>query len=319
MKIVIPGGSGHVGEVLAAEYHRRGDEVVVFSRTPRASPWKVTQWDGKSIGPWVKDLENTDVLINLTGRSVQCRYHEKNRREIMHSRIDSVRVLGKACQQLRNPPKVWMQASTATIYEHRYDKPNDELTGIIGGTEKNAPDTWKFSIDVATQWEKKFHELDLGSMRKVTLRSAMIMSPERKGVFDTLLNLVRFGLGGKAGDGRQYMSWIHYQDLIRAIDWLIEKKFDGIVNLASPNPIPNEQFMKILCHVYGAPFGLPAFEWMIEAGAFILRSESELILKSRRVVPGMLLKNGFKFEFPQWEEAAIHLYVEWRKQKETIK
>jgi uncharacterized protein (TIGR01777 family) len=316
MKVVIPGGTGQVGAILARAFHRRGDEVVVLSRSPNKADWSVEQWDAETLGDWTAELDGADVLINLTGRSVNCRYNPENRREIKESRVKSTRILGEAIARLSRPPRVWLQASTATIYAHRYDAPNDESTGIIGGAEPNAPDTWRFSIDVATSWEQAFIESSTPRTRKVLLRSAMIMSPDRGGVFDTLLRLVRSGLGGQSGDGRQYVSWIHDLDFINAIFWLIgHEEFEGPVNLGSPTPVTNAQFLRALRRAWGIRFGLPASAWMLEVGAFVLRSETELILKSRRVVPGRLLQSGFAFQFPTWEEAATDLCKRWKEER----
>ena len=308
MKIIIPGGSGQVGTVLARHYHEAGHEVVVLGRRLYSAPWKVVQWDAQSLGSWVGELNGADVLINLAGRIVNCRYTYKNRCEIWASRSRSVRILGRALEQLSVPPRVWLQAGTATIYAHRFDAPNDEYTGIIGGTEDNSPDTWRFSIDVARAWEGEFELVSAPKTRKVMLRSAMTMSPDRGGVFDYLLWLVRLGLGGAAGSGKQYISWIHDVDFINAIDFIIENEsLFGAVNLASPNPLPNAEFMQALRNVWGQRFGLPASEWMIELGAIFLRTESELVLKSRRVIPARLLDAGFRFEYPDWIEAARNL------------
>jgi NAD dependent epimerase/dehydratase family enzyme len=209
-----------------------------------------------------------------------------------------------------------MQASTATIYAHRFDSANDEKTGIIGGQEENVPDTWKFSIDVATNWERRVDDFELPKTRKLKLRSAIILSPDRGGIFDELLKLVRYGLGGKAGDGRQFVSWVHYKDFVRAVDWLIaHEEISGVVNIASPNPLPKQAFIKALRQGWGIPFGLSATEWMLEVGALLMQTETELILKSRRVVPGLLLEKGFSFQFPSWPEAAESLCAEWRAAK----
>jgi uncharacterized protein len=313
MKIVIPGGSGQVGTLLARAFHDDGHDVVVLSRRPRVSPWRVVEWDGATLGPWSQALDEADVLINLTGRSVNCRYHAANRRAILESRVQSTRVLGRVLTGLRRPPQVWLQASTATIYAHRYDAPNDEVSGIIGGDEANAPSTWRFSIDVARAWERSFDDVIAPATRKVTLRSAMTMSPDAGGVFDALLALVRRGQGGRIGDGRQYMSWVHGQDFIRAVYWLIaHDEIDGVVNIASPNPMSNAEFMRALREGWGIRVGLPTPRWMLETGALFLRTESELVLKSRRVVPRRLLEGGFVFAHPDWPEAARDLCREWR-------
>ena len=319
MKIVLPGGSGQVGTVLARAFQRDGHEPVVLSRGRDADkPWRTVEWDAATLGDWVDELEGADAVINLAGRSVDCRYHETNRRAIMDSRVHSTRVIGQALGQAERPPRVWLQSSTATIYAHRHDAPNDELTGILGGNEPGLPDTWRFSIDVATAWEREVDDAPSTTRptRRVKLRSAMIMSPDKGGIFDTLVGLVRRGLGGRAGDGRQYVSWIHEADFVRAIYWLLENdmgNMDGAVNLASPNPLPYTEFMQALRDATGVKIGLPAMKWMLEIGAFFMRTETELVLKSRRVVPGRLLASGFTFEQPTWPEACKELVSRWRE------
>jgi uncharacterized protein (TIGR01777 family) len=313
MKIVIPGGSGHLGTLLARAFVADGHDVVVLSRRPRNAPWRAIGWDGESIGDWAGEIEGADTVINLAGRSVNCRYHATNRRLIKDSRVKSTRAVGEALARAARPPRVWLQMSTATIYAHRYDAPNDEAAGILGGSEVKAPDTWRFSIDVAKSWEQAALEFHLPRTRTVLLRSAMVMSPDPGGVFDVLLRLVRWRLGGASGDGRQYVSWIHDQDFVRAVYWLIEHPdLAGPVNLTSPNPLPNAEFMRTLRTAWGARLGLPAARWTLEVGAFFLQTETELILKSRRVVPGELVQAGFVFEFPNWAKAADDLCRRWR-------
>lgn len=312
MKIVIPGGSGQVGTLLARAFHGDGHEVVVLSRSPKAAPWRVVRWDPDRLDGWACELDGADVVINLAGRSVNCRYTPANRLEIVESRVDSVRAVGEAIAMASRPPAVWLQMSTATIYAHRYDAPNDEATGLLGGEEPGVPDTWRFSIEVAKAWEGALDEAPVSRTRKVKLRTAMVMSPDRGGVLDTLLTLVRRGLGGTAGDGRQYVSFIHEVDFIRGVRFLIEHEVDGAVNLASPNPLPNRDFMAALRRAWGISIGLPAAKWMLEIGAVFLRTETELILKSRRVIPGRLLAAGFTFEQPDWAEAARVLCAQAR-------
>lgn len=313
MKIAIPGGTGQVGTLLARALHHDGHEVIVFGRSPKSAAWQVMQWDPANLTGWARELDGADVVINLAGRSVNCRYTPQNREEILQSRVASVRAVGQAIGHARQPPRVWLQASTATIYAHTYDRANDEMSGMIGGAEPSTPDTWRFSIDVAKAWEQALDEAPASKTRKVKLRSAVILSPDPGGIFDTLLMLVRRGLGGKAGDGRQYVSWIHEADFIRAIYFLIEHdQMDGAVNLASPNPVPNREFMAGLRQAWGAIIGLPSTRWMLEIGAVLLQTETELILKSRRVVPGRLLREGFAFEFPDWPGAARELCRRWQ-------
>jgi len=308
MKVVIPGGSGQVGTVLARAFREDGHDVVVLSRHPGARPWRVVAWDGATLGNWQSEIDGCDVVINLTGRSVNCRYTAANREEILQSRVLSTRVVGQAIATAARKPHVWLQASTATIYAHRYDSPNDEHSGILGGDEPSAPDSWRFSIDVARAWERAFEEAVIDGTRKVALRSAMTLSPDPGGVFETLLGLARHGLGGSAGDGRQFMSWIHHEDFIAAVRWLIERDdIEGAVNVAAPNPLPNAAFMEVLRAACGVRFGLPVNKWMLEIGAVFMRTETELILKSRRVVPARLLEHGFKFKYPDWRGAALDL------------
>lgn len=313
MRIVIPGGSGQVGHVLARHFHAQGHSVTVLTRNPAPAPWQTIQWDGRHEGDWIDVLEGSDVCINLAGRSVNCRYNQANRRAIFESRVDSTRILGRVIAALAHPPAVWLNASTATIYRHELERPNDELTGVLGGNEAGAPDTWNFSIDVARAWEAAFDEMPTPRTRKVALRSAMTFSPDTGGVFDVFLSLVRRGLGGTVGSGRQYVSWIHDADYIRSVEFLIANEaVSGAVNLASPHPLPNRDFQRSLREAWGTRIGLPTTEWMVEIGTWAMRTESELVLKSRRVVPTRLLNAGFTFLHPTWPEAARDLVARWR-------
>jgi uncharacterized protein len=315
LRIVIPGGSGQVGTILARHFHAQGHHVTVLARNQRVTPWPTVLWDGTTLGDWTSTLDGADVLINMSGRSVNRRYTAKNRAEIKESRTATTRLLGQAITQLAHPPRLWMNASTATIYRHALDRPMDEATGEIGGKEdeRGAPSTWRFSIDVATSWEQTFFSANTPNTRKVALRSAMVMSPDAGGVFDQLLRLVRFGLGGAAGSGKQFVSWIHDTDFLRSIDFLIaHEELDGPINLAAPNPLPNREFMRALRQAAGAAIGLPSNRLMLEVGALFLRTETELILKSRRVVPGRLIQSGFHFEFSDWPSAAKDLVAGYR-------
>ena len=320
MRVVIPGGSGQVGTILARAFHRDGHDVAVLSRRPQIRPWRVIGWDGVTIGSWCSVVDGSDVVINLAGRSVNCRYNVANRRDILRSRVDSTRVVGQAIARAQRPPHAWLQAGTATIYAHRYDAANDEWSGALGGNESNTPSSWRFSIEVARAWERAFDDAVTRATRKVTLRSAMTLSPDAGGVFDTLLGLVRHGLGGRAGNGRQFMSWVHYEDFVAAVRWLIDRHdIDGVVNISSPNPLPNSEFMRLLREAYGVPFGLPARNWMLEIGAAFMRTETELVLKSRRVVPRRLLEGGFTFKFPSWSDAATDLCHQWKTTQRIIR
>jgi uncharacterized protein len=308
--IVLAGGSGQVGTVLARDFLQKGHNVVILTRgAPRKEgQLEYAHWDGATLGTWKHLIDGSSAVINLVGRSVNCRYTPQNRREILESRVDSTRVIGEAIAQAKHPPRVWLQSATATIYAHRFDAPNDEDTGVIGGNEASAPDTWNFSIDVAKAWEAALDQAATPQTRKVALRSAMVMSPDKSGVFDVLRGLARVGLGGTMGDGQQFISWVHDHDFIRSTHFLLEREdLSGPINIASPNPLPNAEFMRILREAVGSRLGLPSTNWMLEIGAFFLQTETELVLKSRRVVPKRLLEAGFVFEQPNWEAAARDL------------
>lgn len=247
-------------------------------------------------------------MINLAGRSVSCRYTDANLQEMMRSRVESARAVGAAIERAANPPRVWLQMSTATIYAHRYDAPNDEATGRIGGDEPGVPAYWGFSVDIAKAWEEAQSQSQTPHTRKVALRSAMVMSPDRGGVFDVLLRMARLGLGGPVAGGAQFVSWVHDEDLVGAVDFLLGREdIAGPVNIAAPNPLPQRELMRALRASWGVRLGLPATAWMAEIGALVLRSDTELLLKSRRVIPGRLLEAGFDFRYPEWPAAADNL------------
>ncbi|MEU0806912.1 TIGR01777 family oxidoreductase [Streptomyces sp. NPDC005970] len=314
MKIVLPGGTGQVGGILNRALTAAGHEVVVLTRRPTRSG--ELRWDGSALGPWSETINGSDVVINLAGRSVSCRYTEENLRAMMDSRVDSARVVGEAIAAARRPPRVWLQMSTATIYAHRFDAPNDEATGTIGGGEPDVPRYWDFSVEIAENWEREQQRARTPHTRKVALRSAMVMSPDRGGVFDYLLWLARLGLGGPVAGGAQYVSWIHDHDFVRAATFLIDRDdITGPVNLAAPAPLPQRAFMSALRTAWGVPVGLPATKWMAEIGAFALRSDTELLLKSRRVVPGRLLEAGFAFDHAEWPQAADELVRRVRQER----
>jgi len=303
VKVVIPGGSGQIGSVLARHFRASGHTVIILGRGEGVTPW-----DGKTLGPWAQEIDGADVVVNLAGRTVNCRYTEENLAQMMDSRVDSTRVVGQAIAAAKRPPRVWLQMSTATIYAHRLDAPNDETTGIIGGNEPDVPAYWKRSIDIAVAWEKALADAITPNTRKVALRTAMMMSPDRDGIFDVFLGLVRKRLGGAMAGGRQYVSWIHDADYLGATELLIARDdLDGAVNLASPNPLPQRDFMAVLREAAGIRLALPATAWMARLGAWALRTDAELTLKSRRVIPGRLLDAGYRFKFPTWPEAVRDL------------
>ncbi len=296
-RIVLAGGSGFLGHALAKEFLAGNYEVSVLTRSPRARSDGVKEiyWNGKSSGEWSKFIDGADAIINLTGKSVDCRYNEKNRRLIISSRVDSTRAIGEAIAKCSQPPRVWLNCSSATIYKHTFDTPMDESGET--GAKPEAKD--EFSIEVIRQWERALDEAQTPGTRKVALRITLVLGKDG-GVFPVLRRLARFGLGGKMGSGKQFVSWIHEKDFCRAVEWIIaNENLSGVINLAAPNPLPNRETMRLIREACGAPFGLPATEWMLEVGAFFLRTETELILKSRRVVPGKLLVSGFQFQFPE--------------------
>ncbi len=316
MKIVIPGGTGQVGGILARSlFDDRDDvEVVVLTRRPKRRHDRAQEmaWDGRSLGPWAKAIDGADVVINLAGRTVNCRYTDENLKQMMDSRVDSTRVVGEAIAQAKRPPPVWLQMSTATIYAHRLDAANDEETGIIGGEEPDVPDYWEYSVRIAKNWEAELEQAPTPHTRKVALRTAMVMSPDRDSVFDVLLGLTKMGLGGAIDGGEQYISWIHEHDFVTACRLLIEREdLSGAFNLASPGPLPQRAFMATLRELSGIGIGLPATKWMVEVGAFFLQTDTELVLKSRRVVPGRLLDEGMDFAFRDWPTAAKDLMARW--------
>ncbi|HXH80259.1 TIGR01777 family oxidoreductase [Nocardioides sp.] len=306
MKIVIPGGTGQVGGILRRALSQQGHEVVVLSRRPTALEPGIrhVRWDGRTVGDWAAEIDGADAVINLAGRTVNCRYTDEHRAEMMDSRVDSTQAVGQAIERAERPPRVWLQTSTATIYEHTYGPAHGE-DGRIGGGEEAAPASWAFSVEIAQRWEAAQQQADTPRTRRVALRSALVMSPDRGGVFDILLRMARLGVGGPVAGGRQYVSWIHEHDFVRAVELLLTRDdIEGPVNLASPFPVPQRELMKVLRN---GRIGLPATRLMAEMGAFVLRSETELLLKSRRVVPARLLEEGFVFDHPTWPDAAADL------------
>ena len=296
-RIILAGGKGFLGQALAKQFCEGGSEVVILTRSPRgrADGVKELSWDGKSLGAWAQLMDGANAVINLTGRSVDCRYTAANRRVIVASRVDSTRVLGEAIARCAKPPQVWLNASSATIYKHTYTTPMDEK-GAMGATPETKDD---FSVEVIRQWERALDEARTPTTRKIALRITMVFGAGG-GVFPVLRRLARFGLGGRMGSGEQFVSWIHITDFLQAVEWLLaQDDFSGPVNLAAPQPLPNAEMMQLMREAVGMPIGLPATAWMLEVGAVLLRTETELILKSRRVVPGRLLAAGFQFQFSE--------------------
>jgi hypothetical protein len=306
-KIILAGGSGFLGGELARHFTALGWEVVILTRTPksRADSVREVAWDAQSPGAWTAELNGAVAVVNLTGRSVDCRYTAKNRRDIMESRVNSTRVVGAAIAQCQTPPPVWFNSSTATVYTHTFGTPHDESSQDMDSAV-DAKDA--FSVEVAQAWERTLNEAHTPRTRKVALRTSMVLGLGRNSVFPVLRRLTKLGLGGRQGSGDQFVSWIHVEDFCRAVEWIIaHDDLAGPINQCAPNPLPNRDMMKIFRDVCGMPIGLPATEWMLEIGAFFLRTETELIFKSRRVVPGRLLASGFKFRFEDFRSAVEHL------------
>ena len=302
-RIILAGGSGFLGGALAAQFRKAGSEAVILTRSPRSRADRVREvgWDARALGDWTHELEGATAVINLTGRSVDCRYNARNRREIMNSRVDSTRVVGEAIARCANPPRVWLNSSTATVYQHTFGRPHDESSREMDSAQ-DAKDA--FSVEVAQAWERALDEAKTPKTRKVALRTSMVLGLGRNSVFPVLRRLTKFGLGGRQGSGKQFVSWIHVEDFCRAIEWIIgHDTLAGPINQCAPHPLPNGEMMKLFREVCGVPIGLPAPEWVLEIGAFFLRTETELIFKSRRVVPGRLLESGFEFRFPHFREA----------------
>jgi uncharacterized protein (TIGR01777 family) len=306
-KIILAGGSGFLGGELAKHFTTLGWEIVVLTRNPRprSDQAREVAWDTKSLGAWARELEGATAVVNLTGRSVDCRYNAKNRREIMNSRVNSTRVVGEAIAQCKTPPRVWLNSSTATVYQHTFGKPHDESSQEMDSAT-DAKDA--FSVEVAQAWERTLQEAQTPDTRKIALRTSMVLGLGRNSVFPVLRRLTKFGLGGRQGSGKQFVSWIHVTDFCRAVEWIIaHDELAGPINQCAPNPLPNGEMMKVFRDVCRMPIGLPAWEWTLEIGAFFMRTETELILKSRRVVPGRLLASGFAFQFPTFREAIADL------------
>lgn len=289
MKIIIAGGNGFLGKVLCRHFANQ-HEVIILSRGKSRTDQGIRyeNWDAKNEGPWKSILENADVLLNLVGRSVDCRYTEKNKKEILASRVDATTVLGNALLQCQNPPKIWINSASATIYRHSEDKQMDEASGEIGTG---------FSVDVCTAWEKCFFDFRLPHTRQVAARISIVLG-KTGGAVKPLVNLARLGLGGRQGKGNQFFSWIHEDDFARAIQFIIEHdNLKGPVNMAAPTPVSNKELMKTIRQAVKAPFGLPMPKCILEFGARIIQTETELILKSRNVIPAKLVSEGFEFRY----------------------
>jgi uncharacterized protein (TIGR01777 family) len=305
--IVIAGGSGFLGGLLTRFHIRQGRRVTLLSRNPQSHPGATTvRWDGRTRGTWEESLEGSDALINLCGASVNCRYHARNRKKLMDSRLLPTRLLGEVMLDLKHPPQVWLQAGTATLYLHTFGPGWDEEGET--GADPRAKDA--FSIELARAWEDAFRQALPAHTRGVLLRTAMVLGrgSDPNNVLHTLRRLVRWGLGGTMASGQQYVSWLHEDDFCRAVEWILRTPgLEGPVNLSAPHPLPNREMMQILRRQLHRPFCLPAPLPLLELGAWLIRTETELIIKSRRVLPGRLLDSGFTFAHPEFAAAVNDL------------
>lgn len=303
-RIVLAGGSGFLGRALAAHFRALGREIVVLTRTPKPRTDGVREvgWDARTLGDWARELDGAAAVINLAGRSINCRYTPENQREILASRVDATRAVGEAIARAAQPPPVWLNASAAAVYKHS-DAPMDE-----SGESAATPEIGDaFSIEVVRAWESALEQARTPATRKVAMRITLVFGADG-GAYPVFRRLARLGLGGRAGSGRQWVSWIHITDFLRAVEWLLERvELSGPVNVTAPNPVTQAELMRLLRQSCGVPLGLPATEWMVRLGARLMGTEPELILKSRRIVPGKLLASGFRFEFPDLRGALEHL------------
>jgi uncharacterized protein (TIGR01777 family) len=299
-KLVIAAGTGFLGNILIQHFSEQFEEIVVLTRGNGRVKNNISyvNWDAKHIDSWIYALENAHVLINLAGKSVDCRYNEKNKAMILNSRVDSTHVLNEAIDLLKNPPLHFLNASTATIYEHSEINFQDEITGTIGND---------FSMNVAKAWEAAFYSKENPKTLKIALRIGIVFG-KNGGALPVLKNLTKLLMGGKQGKGNQYISFIHEQDFASAVDFIIQNKITGSINLVSPNPIQNQDFMQILRNQFKVFTGMPTPKFLLKIGAIIIRTEPELILKSRKVVPTRLLQAGFKFKFPDAKSALNQIY-----------
>ncbi|MDN3692224.1 TIGR01777 family oxidoreductase [Chryseobacterium tructae] len=296
MKIIIAAGTGFLGQNLEKYFTEKGDQVYILTRSPQRN--NEIFWDAKTIGEWKNILEQADVLINLTGKSVDCRYNEKNKTEIYASRIDSTKVLQKAVDGCAIRPKIWLNASSATIYVHSEKHLNTEENGIIGDD---------FSMNICKSWEKEFFKTKEEGIRKVALRTSIVLG-NNGGAFPKLKMITKLGLGGKQGRGNQMVSWIHIDDFCRAIEWIIQNdSIEGVINITAPAPISNDAMMSKFRKQFKSPLGLNAPVWQLEIASIFMKTETELLLKSRNVYPEKLMKEGFNFSYPTFDEAIFKL------------
>jgi uncharacterized protein len=286
-KVILAGGTGFIGQYFEKQFKELGYDVKHISRQPQHISWN----DKAAI---IDALDGGELLINLAGKSVNCRYNESNKQEIMNSRLETTNILGESVLSCKNPPLLWINSSTATIYRHAEDRPMTEENGEIGTG---------FSVDVATNWERTFYSFSLPKTRQIALRISIVLGKDG-GVMTPYRNLVRFGLGGVQGSGKQMFSWIHVEDLYKIVLFLNKREdLNGTFNCSSPKPVTNQEFMRKMRKAMNMPIGLPAPKWLLEIGSIMIRTETELVLKSRWVLPERLEKEGYKFTFDTIDKA----------------
>jgi len=305
--LVLAGGSGFLGRALARHFHTLNWDVRILARhEPHDTPGTFIQWDGVRQGPWSREVDGADAVVNLAGRSVNCRYDAQNMLDIYTSRLWPTRALHEAVRAARTPPRVWLNASSATIYRHALDGAQDETRGELGTG---------FSVDVCRRWEAAFFAGDLTRTRRVALRTGLVYGPGRGGIMAATDGVVRAGLAGSMAGGRQRVSWIHVDDFVRSVEFLIDGPLAGPVNVCAPHPLQNHEFLAAYRAAWRQPVGIPSAAWMLRVGAAVMHSEAELLLKSRWVLPTRLLEAGFQFVFPTWPEAIQDLVT--RAHQET--
>jgi hypothetical protein len=288
MNILIAGGSGFLGSELTKFFTDRDHLVKILTRNPHNK--NQLKWDGKTKGDWVKEIDRADVIINMAGKSVDCRYTDRNKSEILDSRIDSTSILNEAVSKASKKPFLWINSSSATTYIHSEITLMTEKDGVIGND---------FSMNVCKKWEEEFFSKEIEGVRKVATRTSIVLGNEG-GAFPKMKAITKLGLGGKHGNGQQKMSWIHINDFCKAIEFLINtNQISGPVNITAPNPIPNTKFMEQIRSSLNVPVGINQPKFLLEIGAFFLRTETELLLKSRNVYPEVLINSGFKFDFKE--------------------
>ena len=293
LKVIITGGSGFLGEIIAQHFINKKYQVTIISRSkPSFSlPIEWAKWDGETLGEWVKTMDGSDILINLAGKSVNCRYTPKAKEELMYSRVNSTKVIGEAFNIISSPPKIWFNASSATIFAN-----NGKRSG------ENEIQGEGFSSDICRAWEKALYSVETPLTRKIALRLGLVMD-EKGDLISYFKNIIKTGFGGPMGSGEQHISWLHYKDLLAAIDFMIDSSIDEPINLVSPTPTKNKDFMKAFRSQMKFPIGIPNASWMVKLGAAVVGTEAELVLYDRQVIPEKLVSEGFQFKFDEIKKA----------------